>query len=393
MRHTLQLLSTLAFVFWISGCATPPQPAQRITQQNADVYYGGMYLIAGTQKDIPARCPMLSKEINDAEAGPKFKAEIRDLIKKEKDSFSQISLLGFSGELAPDDAVIMACAFTGEKYFSEAAIIAGIGEKRNVMAYLGGALLLQHFKRGANDAADIQLLACYPFTLTRTELLKPGQGIQEAGGALLLGSELGLRSDSFQEIISGLAGRVAPVTGLGAKMQVRNIKIGEKARELVANKFGGNEKDFRQWFAGELGAKLSKHTGVPIIPFAEDTSTRNMAQMMENGMAFNIRLPDPDYAIDVEIIGFSRAKAQETASESAWVYAAYGKFKIVEAGSDRVLWEKDLKAGVPVKIAATQTEVDHSFKQISALLGLIDIMPKDLAVDKDARSILDACLK
>jgi hypothetical protein len=386
MNINFTRLPAIALLVLLAGCATPPPP-QRVIQADADVYYSGMSLVAGTMAAIPPRFPVLYRYADGV------KVITRDAIKKQTDSFSQISLLGFGGELAEgDEAIGLVCAFTGEKYFSKAAVIGG-EEIQNVTAYLGGALMLQRSKIQANQSTDVQLLACYPFRIICLGLVESGKSPVSAGGKLLLGSEIGLRSDAFQSVIQGLAGKVAPVTGLGATMQVRNINIGEGSSQLIADKFEGDENEFRQWLAGELGAQLATQIGVPVIPYAEDTSTRKMAQMMENGVAYNIRLPEPDFVVDFDLAGFSKAKAKETVSESLWVYGAYGQFTISEADTGRVRWQKEIKAGVPTKIAATQTLVDQSFAQFSALLKLLGTLPGDLLADKTARPILDACLK
>ena len=351
-----------------------------------DVYYGGVYLIAGTQDGIKPRFPALYTETAS------LQATAREGVKARKDAFSKIMLRGFSGDLAPDDAVVMGCAFTGERYFSEVAMV-DASEIRNVRAYLGGELLLQHFIRNGSGGTDIKLLACYPFSLTCIGLVPSGQQPTDVGGKLLLGKDIGVGSEAFRQILDSLAGKIAAVTGLGATMQIRSVTIAPKADDFVAKTFGSNPKEFSQWLAGELGAQLSKQIGIPLIPYAEDTSSRKMAQMMESGSAYNITLPEPQYTVDVELQGFSRAKAKETTAESAWVYGAYAKFVIKETASGKVRWEKDVKAGVVKKIAATQTQVDHNVAEFSALTALLEEMPRVFLADKDARPLIESCLK
>ena len=389
----LRVLSAVLIILGLAGCATIPPPT-RVPQAHADVYYGGVYLLAGTVNDIKPRFPALYAETTTA-TGSAFTDAIRDVIKGEQGKFSKISLRGFLGELAPDDAIIAACGFTGEKYFSESVDLGGenVRNVRNVRAYLGGALLLQNFKRGVIGASDIKLLACYPFSLTCIGLVRPGESVEDAGGRLLLDDKTGLRSDTFRNIVSELAGHVAPVTGLGATLQIRNIGLNTAVAEFIADKFGGSEKEFKQWLAGELGAQLAKQIGVPIIPYVEDTSTRPMAQMMQNAMAYMIQLPAPDFVMDIDLAGFSNVMVKQTATESLWVYGAYAKFTVCEAGSGIVCWQKNLKAGVPKRIAVTQTSIDQSVAKFSALLELLRAVPQDMLADPKARPIIDACLK
>ena len=303
-----------------------------------------------------------------------------------------MTLRGLSGDLAPDNAVVLANAFTGEKYFSESVIVGG-KRLQNVRAYLGGALLLQSFERKPQGGFNIRLLACYPYSMTSIDVVPHGESFEIAGGRILSGDEGGLRSSKFTEIILATASNVVPVTGLGATMQIRSITVAKPAQGLIDTSFAGNTNSFRHWMAGEIGAQLSKTVGISIIPFTEDTSSRKMAQVMENGEAYNIALPEPDYVVDVALEGFSRVKAKQTASESMWVYGAYARFGIVEAGTGRVVWEKQVKAGVAKRIAATQEAIDHSAAEFVALLKDVEQFPLDLLADSNARTILSACLK
>lgn len=387
----LFLTAMLFFCGLLSGCATKPPP-QRVAQMNADVYYGGVCLVAGSTNDIKTRFPELSAMM-ESPAGEKLKEDVRDRFKAAKESFSKINLVGFSDELAGNDSVVMACGFTGEKYFSETGVL-GEKEVRNVTAYLGGTLLLQSFeKQGDGGTYNIKLLACYPFSMICIGLAGDNESPQVAGGRLMAGNQIGLGSDSLDKILKGLAGKVAPVTGLGATMQIRNVAVAEKATRFVGVKFDGSNNDFQQWLAGELGAQLSRQIGLSIIPYVEDTSSRNLAVMLENGSSRNITLPQPDFILDIEILGFSKTMAKATASESLWVYGAYSRVSIKEAGSGAVRWQKEIKAGVPKKIAATQTVIDHSGAEFSALIALLEAVPADLLADPNARPLLNSCLK
>lgn len=371
-----------------AGCATP-KPPQRVQQIDSDVYYGGVYLLAARVDEIPSNFPELYESISPPDAP--IKQSMRSLINENRNSFGRINLKGLDGDLAPEDAIVMANTFLIEKYFTEAVEIQG-DELRNVRAYLGGAFILQQFKRKPEGGFDISLLACYPYSLTCIDKVDRGSTPEDAGGLALSGSEMGLLSAKYRDVVLSVASNVAPVTGLGSKMQIRNILLADSASALAEDKFGG-ENGFRQWFATEIGAQLSRQIGISVIPFAEDTSSRKLAQMMESGEAYNISLPDPDYVVDVELKGFSVQKAKETPSEALWVYGAYGSFRIIEAGTGIVRWQKDLQSGVPKRVAKTQVDIDHSVAQFAALLGLIETLPKDLINDKKARPLIEDCLK
>jgi len=85
--------------------------------------------------------------------------------------------------------------------------------------------------------------------------------------------------------------------------------------------------------------------------------------------------------------------AKRTVSESLWVYGAYANVSISEAGTGMVMWQKDVKAGVPKKIATTQTVIDHSGAEFSALMALLGRTAREILSDPQARPVLNACLK
>ena len=382
-------MAVICFVILISGCATPKAP-QRVQQVNADVYYGGLYLIAGSVDAIPQRFPALYDKVSPV--GSPVKTNIRNLIGTERPSFHKINLKGFDGDLAPDDAIIMANGLTGEKYFSEATMLAD-SEVKNFNAYLSGALLLQHFKKKPEGGFDINLLACYPYSITIKGLVDDSSTPMNSGGQALLDELLGEKSEDYKGLIKVIAGNVAPVTGLGSTIQVRNISVSEKLSDFVTKVFGGSEKDLKQWVAGEIGAQLSKQIGMPVIPYAEDTSSRKLAQMMESGEAYNIALPPPDYVVDIELLGFARAKQKETATEALWAYGAYVKFAISETATGIQRWQIKTKAAIPKRTWVGQTEVDHSVAEFHALLAVLEQIPKDLLADKKAKSLVESFLK
>lgn len=379
----------IAFALIISGCATPKVP-QRVEQIGSDLYYGGVYLLAGSVDAIPGQFPQLYSHATLPDAP--LKKGIFNLFRENRDAFVKVNLKGFAGDLAPDDAIVMANGFSGEKYFSEASVIAG-SEIRNFNAYLSGSLLLQKFNRKPQGGFDINLLACYPYSISIKGLVPEGKTPEESGGQALVDELTGVLSDDYTSLMRNLAGKVAPVSGLGALMQVRDVALSDKTVEFTEGLFDGNEKNLKQWIAGEVGAQLSRQIGIPVIPYAEDTSNRKLAQMMESGEAYNISLPEPDFVIDIDILGFARALQKETASEAMWAYGAYGKFRVIEARTGILRWESQVKAGVPKRIWKTQTDVDHHVAEFRALLALIGEFPEKLLADKKARPIIEACLK
>lgn len=374
----------------LTACSTPDVPPQRVARVDQDVFYGGVYLLAGKQDDIPRRFPSLYDPLLGTD--PSLRFQLRDFIGDNAGAFSRVNLKGFSGELAPDNAIVMALAFNAERSFSESVVL-GNDEIRNVRAYVGGAFLLQSFRRRPEGGFDIQLLGCFPFSHSCVDLVGAGASVEDAAATALLSSELGLFSPGFNRVLTNIAQRVVPVTGLGATMQIRSVGIDEKATGFVAQQFSGSEGDFGHWLAGELGAQLAGRIGIPIIPYAEDPSSRNLAQMLESGEAFNIRLPEAGFAVDVVLHGFSREMARQTASESMWVYGAYATISIAEAQTGVVRWSQYVRAGSLKRIAATQTSVDHGAAEFEALLQLLAKIPDELLKDRAARSIVDACLR
>lgn len=380
------LISVFSIFAFLTGCATKPLP-QRVSQVGSDIYYGGVYRVAGNLKQAEVDFPGVSSVIQ----APSNKT-FRNLFKNSRNDFSGINLIGFDGELAPNDSTVMACGFTGEKFFSESILI-GTTPVQNVRSYVGGALFLQNFQRQGDGQYDIKLLACYPFSMTTIGLVEKGQSSKEAGSTLVSNEISAGGGGRFGDVIKRISSKVAPVTGLGATVQVRDINVDEKSTDFIEKQFSGNASNFKHWLAGEIGAQLAVQIGMPIVPYTENTSSRQLAVMLENGSAYNIKLPSPDYIIDVDVEGFSKAKAKETASETLWVYGAYAKVSIKEAGTGIVRWEKSMKVGVPKKTAATQLVVDHSVAQFSALSTLLENIPVDLMADKKAKSLIQSCLK
>jgi len=388
LLRILTILVAIPLLF--AGCQTRMPALKRVERQNETVHYGGMRLIASSMANISERFPALSASQEQMTSDSSY---VRDVISNNRDCFSSINLMGFEGELATGNAVVMACAFTGEKYFSEGVTLSGC-EINNVIATVNGEFILQNYTRNANDEYDVKVLSSYPFSFTCVGLLEPGEVAEEAGGDLLLGEELGLRSDKFLDMIKQLGPQIAPVTGLGASMQVRTVEVGPKAERFVNELFEGNRRGFAQWLAGEMGAQLAKDIGIPRVPYVENTATRRLAMLtMEDGRASEISLPEPAYYIDIRLDGFSKKKVEENAAEKLWLYGAYAHITIVEAASGRVLWQKSLREGIYKKTATLQTVISHEVAQFYALLKLFQELPTVLENDREIRPVINSCLK
>ncbi len=378
------------FFFILFGCATNPQSLDRVTRVNQDVYYGGVYLLAGSHNDIPQRFPNLYTSITKPDS--RLPLELSSLLSHKTDSFTEVNLKGFKGELAPDDGVIMAFSFSSERIFTESVLLMGY-EATNLRVFLSGAFILQSFQRNQTGGFNVQLLGSFPFSYSAIDLVQHGEKINDRAEKVILGEELGVLSSEFQEMLANLAPRVVPVTGLGATLQVRTITTDDKVHQFMDTQFDSSESEFSHWLAGEIGAQLASQIGMPIVPYAEDSSTRNLAVMMQSGEAFNIHLPQPDFVMDISIAGFSRRLARETTTEVVWVYGAYGTFRIIEAHTGIVRWEKDVRDGVLKRVTRSQVNIDHGAAEFSALLQLLSKVPTELKEDPDARRLLENFLR
>ncbi len=113
------------------------------------------------------------------------------------------------------------------------------------------------------------------------------------------------------------------------------------------------------WAADMVSEAISTHAGVPLIPYAQGHAVGNVLPMrVADGTVFNLKLPEHDYAIHVDLTGQKKVKFGAAAAGESFIYGTYAKLRIEQPLVGKAWLDTALKNGETKVVPTTQTWVD-----------------------------------
>jgi hypothetical protein len=125
------------------------------------------------------------------------------------------------------------------------------------------------------------------------------------------------------------------------------------------------------WLADLVGEAISTRAKVPVVPFAKGYAIGNvMSLRVADGSVFQLKLPQPDYEIQAQLLRFRRVTTGQTAAGTALVYGSWARLKVVEPLLNKVFLDAEFKNGEAKRVPATQDVVDDFPAYYDSLNGL-----------------------
>jgi hypothetical protein len=113
------------------------------------------------------------------------------------------------------------------------------------------------------------------------------------------------------------------------------------------------------WAADMVSEAISTRAGVPIIPYTKGYAVGNVFPMrVSDGTVFNLKLPEPDYAISVDLSNVKKVQFGQVAAGSSFIYGTYASLSIRVPGMASSYLNSAFKNGETKVVPATQTFVD-----------------------------------
>ena len=142
-------------------------------------------------------------------------------------------------------------------------------------------------------------------------------------------------------------------------LQVTRIAIKPEAMGNIPAYLSANATVAETWAADLVAEALSTRAGVPVVPFAKGYAVGNVMSMrISDGDVYNLKLPKPDYEIDVELSALKRIEYGRAAAGASYIYGSYASMRIEEPVSGKVYLNTKLKNGEVKLVPSTQTYVD-----------------------------------
>lgn len=160
--------------------------------------------------------------------------------------------------------------------------------------------------------------------------------------------------------------RIDADDGQGLRYQLASVELHPRVLPLLPE--GVDERLFRQRLGQTFSARLAEQTGVSVIPFTRGYAIGNqLPGRFANGEAFNLKLPEPDYAFHVELKNLSRHE-----TETDLLFGAQAYFSLEEPFTGSVSIAGDYRAGVFKPAADFRLEADDWSAYEDAAENLLD---------------------
>ena len=130
-----------------------------------------------------------------------------------------------------------------------------------------------------------------------------------------------------------------------------------------------NEKDIfiKNKFAKSLSSFIAFNNDIAIVPYGQDRTTNTLMLRFENTQR-EIKLPDPDYHIDLTIRGFKNVLFKEGNIDEQWIYGSYIIIKIIQPDTPdenlKIKMNEKFKHGLNVELSKRSLENKESFEWI-----------------------------
>lgn len=143
-------------------------------------------------------------------------------------------------------------------------------------------------------------------------------------------------------------------------IQVTNVQLQPEALNELPAYIKSQPGAAETWMADLVSEAISTRAGIPIVPYAKGYAIGNVMSMrVSDGAVWELKLPKPDYEINVELSKFKKVKFSEVVGgATSFIYGAFSKIQILEPLSNNIYLETGLKNGETRIIPASQNYVD-----------------------------------
>lgn len=305
-----------------------------------DVYYGGFsYLGASNliEKNFP-----YSNQLNVVENGvSSFDAALIEKVRSVKMGKINLKLVDLA-EIS-DDAMAMTLALE-----SEITSVEKIGERYKLLILISAQILLFDYK-------NMQVVATYPIDIQYNDSLdhNPTQEdiLQRYKTIYFDSSKVNILSRFIDRL-----NKIEPKKKYSNHMKVVNVEIEDKLMTKLGD--GISQDQLVQLMGQNFTRFLSIHQSVSILPFTKGHAVGNkLAGRYANGEVYMMDIPEPDYAIDISLVGLQKKEFSKNSSGVAYIYAAQADFKFYEPLSEEIYYQGKLFNAATKKVPSTQENV------------------------------------
>ena len=219
-----------------------------------------------------------------------------------------------------------------------------------------------------------QVLGGVPFTLDLIDIYPAppsAEQIQSTFHQLLFGTANG--HDLGSEFVQVLQKNRLP-SPASKRLRVAHATISPRA--MTSLKQANPDVDpsiLNQQMANAFGKYLSDNQHIAVLPYRSNQALGGaMPARFAEGSAYNLKIPDADYEINIDLAGFKKIEAAHTAIDTLFIYGAFADIDVREPLSGKEYFHQRIKQGESKTIPITQQTVDDWAAMRDTLMNLFN---------------------
>lgn len=307
--------------------------------------YGSGFSYLGNLNHVNSAFPYTQKLNTIVEGMAIFDRELASKIHSKKFNFSYIA--DQLANLKNEDSLTFTLALQSEK-----TSIEKIGGLYKLLIELEGQLLFFDFN-------SMSIVASFPINIQYNDVTKSKPSelyIKEQYREIYFGDT---KINFFTTAVKRLS-KVNIKRRYKNYIQVLNSSISEKAFSYSPTKTTKEKERLSQYYAQSFSQLMSANQDISVLPYLKGHAIGNkLAGKYSSGEVYTLELPEPDYAVDINILAFKRKLFSQEKAGKSFIYAAQAEFNFYEPLSGKSYFNQKLFNGATKVIPSSQTEVDN----------------------------------
>lgn len=337
------------------------QPAFSAT---STVTYAG-FAYAGNDDNIAARFKYSKRyEARLKGQGTDINSKLRQAVQGGHYPFD-LNMAG-NTEIKGDETLVTTLTVTGETISDET-----FGSVHKLLVQIRAQAMIFDFQ-------SKMLLRAYPLSFAYLDALNHAPTDAEIDDRIAKAYEGVQGKDGvFGRYADALAHATLPRND-GLFLQITNVTIDANARPAIPASLSEQRGAAETWIADHLDEALNSYAGVPVIPYSSGYALGNVMQMQLANSDFNIKFPDPNVEVSVELTGVKRVQYAQNNVGTSYIYGTFATFKIATQGSTHATLDASFKNGEVKAVPVTQGYVDDLPAYNDSIRGLFNKLSEEL---------------
>lgn len=330
------------------------------------------FAYSGDFQSVAGRFPYSQR--TEATLGPGgMNSMIRQMVAQQPPTSFELDTTGLAELKGRDQAIAVALVMNGETVSTEQFG----GRFSKVFIQLRAQAMFFDFK-------TMTVLRAYPFSVAYVDVLDHTPTPEEITNRVrLLYQGTPATPGILGRFVQAL-GRANLPTQVPRFLQVAQVTVNDEVRKALPAALADKPGVAETWVADMLSEAISAQTGTPILPYSKGYAVGQVMSMrIADGSVYQLKLPEPDYAIAVDLSRFGRFEHGKSAAGTSYIYAAKTRVKLHQPLSGRVYLDSEFKNGEVKLVPASQQGVDDFPAYTDSLRGLFTKLSNAMAAGGD----------